>query len=241
MRKIFWENPYQTKLSTMVSKVDGDEVLFAETIAYSFSGGQESDSATVNGLPILSSRIHGSDIYYTISENHGLSVNDKVEMEIDWSCRNKLMRLHFACELILVIINRIFASKQIEDELAPEDIDNVGIVKTGAHISEDKARIDFKLDENISNLFPSVLSEYNRIINANVPIITGFIDEVSQHRYWRIEGVALVPCGGTHVRTTAEVGFIELKRECRGKGIERIKITLKDPILSEPEISNKIL
>lgn len=229
MRKIFWEDPYQTKLSTTVTFVNGAEVLFSETIAYSFSGGQESDIATVNGFPILNSRMDGTDIYYTLPENHGLSANDKIEMQIDWTRRNRLMRLHFACELILVIINRIFAGKYVEDELIPEDIDNVGIVKTGAHIAEDKARIDFKLDENISNLFADILTEYNRIIDSDLPIVTGFFDEVTQHRYWRIEGFATVPCGGTHVRSTAEVGHVELKRECRGKGVERIKITLKDP------------
>ncbi len=209
--------------------MNGAEVLFSETIAYSFSGGQESDIATANGLPILNSRMDGTDIYYTLPENHGLSVNDKIDMKIDWMRRNRLMRLHFACELILVIINRIFAKKHVEEELIPEDIDNVGIVKTGAHIAEDKARIDFKLDENIAHLFPHILAEYNRIIDADLPIITGFFDEVTQHRYWKIEGLATVPCGGTHVRSTAEVGFVELKRECRGKGVERIKITLKDP------------
>ncbi len=103
--------------------------------------------------------------------------------------------------------------------LIPEDIDAVGIVKTGAHIAEDKARIEFKLDENISNLFADILTEYNRIIDSDLPIVTGFFDAVTQRRYWRIEGFATVPCGGTHVRSTTEVGHVELKRECRGKGV----------------------
>lgn len=229
MLKTFWENPYQTKLSTTVAEVNGTEVLFAKTIAYSFSGGQESDRATVNGIPVLNSIMVGTNIYYTLPENHGLLLNDKVNMEIDWTRRNRLMRLHFACELILVIINRIFSKKPITEELIPEDIDTAGIVKIGAHIAENKARIDFKLDENIANLFPDILTEYNRVIDADLPIVTGFFDEATHHRYWRIEGFATVPCGGTHVRSTAEVGLVELKRECRGKGVERLKITLKDP------------
>ena len=53
MRKIFWENPYQTNLITHVTSVDGNQLLFEETIAYSFSGGQESDKVSVNGLPVL--------------------------------------------------------------------------------------------------------------------------------------------------------------------------------------------
>jgi alanyl-tRNA synthetase len=35
-----------------------------------------------------------------------------------------------------------------------------------------------------------------------------------------------VPCGGTHVRSTAEVGQIRLKRNNIGKGKERVDIFL---------------
>ncbi len=42
-------------------------------------------------------------VYYTAPENHGLAVGDLVEMNIDWPTRLKLMRLHFAAELILEI------------------------------------------------------------------------------------------------------------------------------------------
>jgi Ser-tRNA(Ala) deacylase AlaX len=228
MKKIFWINPYQRTLKTVVSSIVGRELLFKETIAYSFSGGQESDRATVNGLPIVESRMEGNNIFYLLPEEHGLSENQEVIMEIDWERRNRLMRLHFACELILVIVNRLFGNKKPEEELEPEEIDNIGIVKTGAHMSEEKARVDFRLEENISTRFPAILSEYNRIITADLPIVTGFTDEETQRRFWRIPGFATVPCGGTHVRSTAEVGFVDLKRERGGKSVERIKITLKD-------------
>lgn len=39
-------------------------------------------------------------------------------------------------------------------------------------------------------------------------------------------GFAEVPCGGTHVKSTAEVGFVTLKRVNVGGGKERIEIRL---------------
>ncbi|HSQ40236.1 MAG TPA: hypothetical protein VLM78_08735 [Anaerolineales bacterium] len=39
-------------------------------------------------------------------------------------------------------------------------------------------------------------------------------------------GFAHVPCGGTHLKRTGEVGRIELKRDNIGKGKERIKVTI---------------
>lgn len=68
MRKVFWDNPYQQTLTTTVSQVDGNELLFEETIAYSFSGGQESDKAWINDLPVIDSRKEGNLIYYTLPE-----------------------------------------------------------------------------------------------------------------------------------------------------------------------------
>ena len=208
MKKIFWENPYQTTLTTHVVSVDGNKLLFAETIAYSFAGGQESDKAFINEMPILSSKMEGNLIYYTLPDDHGLHVGDIVTMTIDWQRRLKLMRLHFAAELILEIVTQ-----------------NYHLEKVGAHIAEHKARIDFKSDTNIAIHVPEILESFNAIIDANLTIEKGYSDIAAQRRYWKIAGFAQVPCGGTHVNSTAEVGYVTLKREKPGKGIERIEIT----------------
>jgi Ser-tRNA(Ala) deacylase AlaX len=211
MRKVFWENPYQTTLETTVTAVDGNQVLFADTIAYSFAGGQESDKAWVNGIPILDSKMDGARIYYTLPENHKLQPGDVVTMTIDWPRRHRLMRLHFAAELILEIVTQKYH-----------------LEKVGAHIAEHKSRIDFKSDHSISPLLPEILAAYNEIIKSDRPIEKGYSDVATQRRFWKIDGFAQVPCGGTHVRSTAEVGFVTLKRDRPGKSIERIEIRLVD-------------
>lgn len=209
MKKVFWENPYQSKLTTRVASVSDNRILFEDTIAFSFSGGQESDKAWINGLAITNSEIEGNLIYYTLPEKHGLSPGDLVTMEIDWPRRYRLMRLHFAAELVLELVTR-----------------KLGIKKMGAHIAESKARIDFAYDKNISPILESLLTEYNEIIARNATIKTGFSDVKNQRRYWEIESFSKVPCGGTHVKSTAEVGFVTLKRINIGGGKERIEIRL---------------
>ncbi|MBA3813322.1 MAG: alanyl-tRNA editing protein [Alphaproteobacteria bacterium] len=211
MRKVFWENPYQRILNTKVAMVSGNQILFEDTIAFSFSGGQESDKTTINGLPVIDSKKEDNLIFYTLEEGHGLSVGNEVVMEIDWPRRHRLMRLHFAAELILELVTR-----------------KLGLEKIGAHIAENKARIDFAFDQNISFVFPDLLAEYNAIIERDELIETGYSYEEDQRRYWKIEGFAEVTCGGTHVKSTAEVGFITLKRVNIGGGKERIEISLLD-------------
>jgi Ser-tRNA(Ala) deacylase AlaX len=212
MKKIFWDNPYQRSLTTTVSLVTGNRILLEETIAFSFSGGQESDKAYINGQEIKHSEKVGALIYYTLPEGHHLSAGNEVTMTIDWPRRYRLMRLHFAAELILELVTK-----------------KLNLEKIGAHIAESKARIDFVYDKNISFIFMEILSEYNDIIKQDMPIKTGFSDVENQRRYWEIAGFSKVPCGGTHVKSTAEVGFVSLKRVNIGSGKERIEIRLLHP------------
>lgn len=211
MRKVFWDDPYQQTLTTKVVSVDGNQISVEDTIAFSFSGGQESDKGVINEYPILDSRIEGNQIIYTLKEGHGLRLGDLVTMKIDWLRRYRLMRLHFAAELILELITQKF-----------------NLEKIGAHIAETKARIDFVHGQNISSIFEEILSDYNEIIKRDEVIKTGFSDIENQRRFWKIEGFSKVPCGGTHVKSTGEVGFITLKRKNIGGSKERIEITLAD-------------
>lgn len=209
MRKVFWDDPYQKSLVTKVASVLDNRIVPEETIVFSFSGGQESDKATINGMPVIDSDIEGNFIYYELQEGHGLKSGDTITMEIDWPRRYKLMRLHFAAELVLEIVTRKW-----------------GFEKIGAHIAEEKSRIDFVSDKNIAVLFDEILAEYNAIIEKDAPIKTGFSDIGSQKRFWEIDGFSKVSCGGTHVKSTAEVGYVTLKRKNIGKPKERIEIRL---------------
>jgi len=217
MKKVFWDNPYQSNLMTYVSSVNENRLLFEETIAFSFSGGQESDIALINGMKVINSEIENKLIYYILPEGHNLSAGDKVTMEIDWPRRYRLMRLHFAAELILELVTR-----------------KLSLDKVGAHIAETKARIDFLYDKNVSTFFEDILTEYNEIIMKDMPIKTEFSDVENQRRYWEIEGFSKVSCGGTHVKSSKEVGSIILKRVNVGSGKERIEIRLVDDLISRP-------
>jgi Ser-tRNA(Ala) deacylase AlaX len=66
-------------------------------------------------------------------------------------------------------------------------------------------------------------------VGSNSRIATDFDDTLNERRYWEIQGFSRVPCGGTHVRSTGEIGQIRLKRNNIGKGKERVEIFLCEP------------
>lgn len=96
VRKVFWDDPYQTELQTIVTSVSENIITLKETIAYAFSGGQQSDDGTINDYKILKAQKNGKEIYYTIDNGHNLKTGDTVLLKIDWDKRYKIMKLHFA-------------------------------------------------------------------------------------------------------------------------------------------------
>ncbi len=120
------------------------------------------------------------------------------------------MRLHFAAEMVLQLVYRF----------------RPGIERIGAHIAQDKARIDFASDENLSSLFPEIVQAASDLTRRDLAIVTDYSDVETQRRYWKVHGFASMACGGTHPKSTGEVGALKLKRKNTGKGKERIEITL---------------
>lgn len=208
--KKFWDDPYLTELESIVTSVDDSYITVDRTIAFASSGGQESDYGTIGGYKIVRAEKQEKQIVYQLAE-HTLSVGDPVLIRIDWDRRYKLMRLHFAAEIVLELITQKFNS--------PE--------KIGANISGDKARVDFYWQGNISQIFNFLQDEIQSLVESNLPIESAFSDLENEVRYWEINNFAKVPCGGTHIKQTNEIGELLLKRNNIGKGKERIEIYLK--------------
>jgi len=210
--KLFWDDPYLAECDAAVTSASGTDVTLDRTVFFAFSGGQASDSGTIGGHTVLSARTDGLEIVYTLPAGHGLAPGDAVRVEIDLPERLAVMRLHFAAELVLELVYQAHGH--------PE--------KVGANITASKARVDFAWDGNISAILPDVEARVRELVDADLPIASEFEEEASQRRYWRVDGFAQVPCGGTHPRRTSEVGRVRLKRANPGGGVERIEITLDD-------------
>lgn len=212
VEKVFWEDPYLAEITTRIAGVTGNDVTLAATIFYAFSGGQESDEGRIGGYRVTTARKEGREIVYTVDGPHDLKAGDVVSVEIDWQRRYSLMRLHFAAEIVLELIYQNFSP----------------VEKIGAHISGEKARLDFAWPGNISETFGVLEKEFRNIVSADREIISEFSDREHEIRYWEIEGFGRVSCGGTHLKRTGEVGEVTLRRNNIGKGKERIEILLKE-------------
>ena len=119
-----------------------------------------------------------------------------------------LMRHHFAAEMVL----------QLAYQKAP------GIVRIGAHIAPQRARIDFEYASALTDLAIEAEREANALVQSNRPILTGFSNEPSQRRFWRVEGFAEMSCGERIHARPARSAIVKVRRRNPGKGKERLEI-----------------
>lgn len=208
-KKLFWDDPYAKECSSIVAGISGKEVRLDRTVFFAFSGGQESDSGTIGGINVIEARKEGDDIVYVLEKEPTFKQGDEVEVKIDWEKRYKIMRLHSAAHIAF----HIFSEK-------------TGVKKLiGSNVTHEKARVDFEYHESVAPMLPEIEEKANNVFSQDIEIKT-FPDEKKPGRMWWQSGDILYPCGGTHLKSTKEIGKVKLKRKNIGKGKERIEITL---------------
>jgi alanyl-tRNA synthetase len=208
-KRLFWENPYLTECKAKVLRVTGNEVVLDRTVFYAFSGGQASDAGTINGIPVQEARKAGDEIVYVLDSPATFGESDEVTIKIDWDKRYKLMKLHAASHIIYFLVEEKSGLKKI----------------IGSNVTEDKGRLDYEYPETIATMLPEIEAKANEVFNQDSEIKI-FPDSEDPNKRWWECGSWKVPCGGTHVRSTKEIGSVRLKRKNIGSGKERIEIYL---------------
>ncbi|MCI4345708.1 MAG: alanyl-tRNA editing protein [Thermoplasmata archaeon] len=161
-----------------------------------------------------------------------------VEGHLDWPARYRNMRYHTAVHLLSGAAFAKFGSEI-----------------TGSQISPAGARLDLVLPEARRETAEELVREANRQIASSLPVAVRWVDAAELDRTPSLVRVRrdLVPVGerlrlidivgfdvqadgGTHVRSTEEVGEIRFERfENKGARNKRLYVTLPDR--SPPELS----
>jgi len=212
--KLFWKDPYQTECKAKVTSIEGNKIKLDQTIFFAFSGGQASDEGTINGINVMNALKEGDreniiDIEYELETEPNFKVGDEVEVKIDEERRSKLRRLHSAAHVFYYFF-----------------VDKLGRQKIiGSNIAVNKAKVDFLYDEPLTEVLPEMEQETNDFLKESHDITQQPDPEKPDLKWWHCEDWKM-PCGGTHVKNTKEVGQIRLKRKNIGAGKERIEIYL---------------
>ncbi len=214
-RKLFWEDPYLTECTAIVTEINVNVVKLDQTIFFAFSGGQATDSGTIGGINVSEAIKQGDketvlDIEYVLEKQPDFKVGDEVIVKIDPIKRDKLRRLHSAVH----ILHYLFFDT-IKREL--ECI--------GSNITEEKGRIDYLYEKPLTEHIPELEQKMNKFIVEDHKIERIKDPNKPELLYWICNNWKM-PCGGTHIHSTKEIGTIKLKRKNIGSGKERFEVML---------------
>ena len=228
--EIFRSDSYLKSTEAKVLTILEDGLILDKTVFYPEGGGQPGD------IGKISTNNYEADVINTIKSEHGImhlidhvsgtiSEGDSVNITIDWERRYSLMRMHTALHVLCSIVD--------------------GAV-TGGSVGVLKSRLDFDIPgarpekENLT-------SQLMEIVDGDYPVTSSLISDqeleqnpdlirtmsvkpptgTGQVRMIRIgDDIDFQPCGGTHVKTTREIGRVKISKiENKGKQNRRINLT----------------
>ena len=228
--EIFRSDSYLSSIEATVVAVLEEGLILDKTVFYPEGGGQPGD------IGRIANNIYEADVTNTIKSTDGIlhlidnkpgsiSEGDNVTIDIDWERRYALMRMHTALHILCSVVD--------------------GAV-TGGSVGIQKSRLDFDIPGERPDK-ESLTQQLMEIVDRNYPVMSSWISDqelqknpdlirtmsvkpptgTGRVRMIRIgDAIDFQPCGGTHVKSTGEIGKIKISKiENKGKQNRRINLT----------------
>jgi misacylated tRNA(Ala) deacylase len=234
---LYLRDAYRRDVDAVVTEIDpeGRRVALDRTAFYPTGGGQPHDTGELARLPVLDVRTgEGRVVWHTLGGDGALpAVGATVHGTVDWERRHALMRTHTALHVLCGVIWNEW-----------------GTAVTGGNMEPLSARMDFEFNPLPEGFGARVEELVNAEIAADRPIEVTFlpadqassleaddlvrtkvslVGDVAEVRVVDIVGLDKQADGGTHVRSTGEVGRVRVvKTENKGKGNKRVRIAVDD-------------
>lgn len=218
--------------ATVVAVNDRGSIVLDRTVFYPTSGGQPGDAGALTlpdgGSLAIATTVYGQDrgIVHVPAEGSVLPhPGQAVRAEVDWTCRYAHMRVHTCLHLLCALVS---------------------YPVTGGQIGQGEGRLDFDIPE--AGMDKEALTEQlNELIAKDLAVgISWITDEElaaqpqlvrtmavkppmgsGRVRLVEIRDTDLQPCGGTHVKSTGEIGRAEVtKIEKKGAQNRRIRLAV---------------
>jgi misacylated tRNA(Ala) deacylase len=235
-KEIAATDAYARSIDATVLDVGSEGAVLDRTVFYARGGGQPGDSGWLkseSGEFRVTDTIRQGGLPIHVIEGNPPQPGTTVRAEIDWDRRHRLMRTHTALHALSGIVWRHYGAK----------------VTGGNMGGPGEARMDFELDAMSADFGKEVEAKLNEALSAGRHVNVLFLpraqalsdphlirtkvnlipEGIDPIRVIDIEGIDRQADGGTHVRSTSEVGQVRVvKTESKGKAFKRMRIALAD-------------
>ena len=213
-RRLYYDDSYQREFTAQVLSCEPElygttpawATLLDCTALYPTSGGQPNDLGKLGEANVLDVRDDGEDIIHIIDRQVGLG---SIAGCIDWPRRFDHMQQHTGQHLLSAMFHERYGRPTVS-----------------FHLGVDVCTIDLRGPQPTDEILEGAERAANQVISEDRPIAIrygtaeqfaelGVRKDVQRSgilRALEIEGADLQPCGGTHVKSTAQIGIILVRR-----------------------------
>ncbi|KAI8323165.1 ThrRS/AlaRS common domain-containing protein [Martensiomyces pterosporus] len=189
-------------------------VVLDETLFYPQGGGQPTDvgqltSGTGATFSVQHVIMYQGQVYHLgLFTSGSFSAGDSVDLHVDQQTRLQNARCHSGGHVIFSIV------KGTQWPM---------VEKKGHHFA-DGAYVEFKGVMPEDEDKEAFQKRVDHVVQADLPVRAYTLQD-GELRYVRVGDFVQNPCGGTHVRSTGEIGRIVIKKIARRKGQDMTKIS----------------
>jgi len=215
--RLYYTDAYRTTFAGTIIDRDetGTRVYLSETAFYPTSGGQPHDLGTLAGVPVTDVVDEGDRIAHVLASPfpEGATTADGA---IDWERRLDHMQQHTGQHLISAVFEDLF-----------------GFPTVSVHFGPDYSTLDVETESVSRQQLLMAEARVNTLVGEARPVVVTFEDAAAAAglrkasdregtlRIVSITGLDRSACGGTHVRSTAEIGVVLLR------SVEKVRKTIR--------------
>ena len=216
--RLYYTDATLTEFTARVVEVAENRVYLDRTAFYPTSGGQQFDTGTLGDALVVDVIDEDSRIAHVLQKPAKFAAGDEITGRVDSTRRFDHMQQHTGQHLLSAVFEDLFGHKTVS-----------------VHFGDDYSTLD--LDAPSLSMERALKAERraNEIVLANKPVSVKFedaatatglrkaVDRTGELRIVEIDGTDRSACGGTHVRGTAEIGPVIVRRVEKNKQGVRVE------------------
>jgi len=209
--RVYLEDPYLTELEAEVVKADAQDgrpyTVLSETIFYPEGGGQPADRGHLGSAKVLDVQTCDGEIRHFLDKP---VEPGPVRIEIEWRRRWDHMQQHTAQHVLTAVALRDFGWRTTAFHLGAEtsdiELDVPDLTRQNLRDLEENVAEEIRAARRVT-YGSAEAADFERLGVRSRLLPEGLSGKV---RLVDIEGLDLNTCGGTHCRSTAEIGSLSL-------------------------------
>jgi alanyl-tRNA synthetase len=215
--RLYYTDAYRTTFAGTVIDRDesGTRVYLSETAFYPTSGGQPHDLGTLAGVPVTDVVDEGDRVAHVLASPLPVSAAT-ADGAIDWERRFDHMQQHTGQHLISAVFEDLFSFPTVS-----------------VHFGPDYSTLDVETESVSRQQLLIAEAQVNSLVGEARPVVVTFEDAATAAglrkasdregtlRIVSITGLDRSACGGTHVKSTAEIGVVLLR------SVEKVRKTAR--------------